>query len=438
MSRSAHIRALRPSARKVALLTLVDTARGAPLQLALSRALDSVALSPEARRQATDLAYWCLRAKTRCEFILSRVFPRFGNFSADIQNLLLAAAAALLFQEGAPAYAVVNETVEDIRRLAGKGIAGAANGGLRSLLRLGEAPRQLEFYSLPGDADDFAGFCRFTSFPESLGRTLLRECGEEAARTTMSRSFARPVSAVRLNACHDGFASLRAELLEKGAEALPGAAGKAGLVFPHGVPADVALNELAGEGRLSLQSAGSQLALAAVDFDRNAPVWDACCGFGGKTTALLEAGCTVSLASDTSPARLSALPRECARLGLAAPAVMVCDASRPPLARWKGCMLLDVPCSGLGVLSRRPDIKLRERKVEEYVRTQKAILERALLMVPGGSDIIYMTCTVTKSENGSLVRSLCHSFDASLEQEWATPGDLPFESMYAARIRVMQ
>lgn len=424
---------MRPSARKVALLVLLDTCKGMPLQAAVSKALEEVPLSPEARRQATDLAYWCLRGKVRCEFALSRVFPKFERFSTDIRCLLTAAAAALLFQEGAPAYAVVNETVEDIRRLAGKGVAGAANGGLRSLLRLENAPRDYAFYAQ--DRDEFAAFCRWTSFPEQLGRLLLSECGEERARTIMEKSLARPLPCVRLNAGRSDTAALREELLRKGAEPLPGAAGNYGLVFAHGLPSDCSVRALAGEGRLSLQAAGSQLALAALDMAKDRPLWDACCGFGGKTTALLEQGVNVALASDTSWQRLSSLPGECARLGLKVPETIVCDAGRPPLKRWQGTMLLDVPCSGLGVLARRPDIKLRDRKIADYVRTQKTLLERALIMVPAGHDICYMTCTVTRSENEKLVRDLCHSFEVRLEQEWSTPDDMPYEYMYAARIR---
>ncbi|MDO4841043.1 MAG: hypothetical protein Q3990_10280, partial [Desulfovibrionaceae bacterium] len=66
--------------------------------------------------------------------------------------------------DGAPAYAVVNETVSDIRFLAGKGIAGAANGGLRSLLRSGDAVQSMDFYRREGEGE-FESFCHYTSFP---------------------------------------------------------------------------------------------------------------------------------------------------------------------------------------------------------------------------------------------------------------------------------
>ncbi len=432
MSFSARLDALRPSARKVALLVLMETEKGAPLQAALSSALNRTPLSKDARRQATDLAYCCLRAYVRCLFVLKGVYPKFDRFPKPVQYLLLTACTALLFQDGAPAYAVVNETVSDIRFLAGKGIAGAANGGLRSLLRSGDAVQSQDFYRREGEGE-FDSFCRYTSFPPALGKLLLKECGEEKARAVMQASFLRPLACIRLNPQKAGCNEIREMLLGKNAEPLPGDAGQYGLYFPNGVPADVSLSALALEGRLSFQAAGSQLAMASLSIDRESPIWDACAGFGGKTALLLERGYQAELASDVSWQRIREIPGECARLGLKKPALMLCDGSKAPLMRWDGTMILDVPCSGLGVLSRRPDIKIRQRDIASYVRTQKALLERALLMVPKGRDIIYMTCTVTKSENSALVREACHSFGVSLEEEHTV--EQPFEGMYACRIR---
>lgn len=432
MSFSARLDALRPSARKAALLVLMETEKGAPLQAAISHVLDTMPLSKDARRQATDLAYCCLRAYTRCLFVLKGVYPKFDRFPKPVQHLLLTACTALLFQDGAPAYAVVNETVSDIRFLAGKGVAGAANGGLRSLLRLGDAVLSQDFYRREGEGE-FEAFCRYTSFPAALGKLLLKECGEEKARTVMQASFARPCTCIRLNPKKEGCSELKEKLVGMSAEPLPGAAGKFGLYFPHGVPADISLSELASEGRISFQAAGSQLALAALSIDKDSPVWDACAGFGGKTAYLLEAGYNVELASDISFQRVRMIPGECSRLGLKKPGLMLCDGARAPLMRWDGTMILDVPCSGLGVLGRRPDIKMRHRDLASYVRTQRALLERALLMVPKGRDIIYMTCTVTRSENQSLVRDVCHSFGVSLAEEHTV--EQPFEGLYACRIR---
>ena len=113
---------LGPSARKVYLLVRDALERNVPLQAALSETLLSLKLSEEVRRQATDLVYTAVRSEVRCLYVLHRIYPKFGHFPKVVQRLLVAACAALLFQEKAPAYAIVHETVADISFLCGKGM----------------------------------------------------------------------------------------------------------------------------------------------------------------------------------------------------------------------------------------------------------------------------------------------------------------------------
>ena len=422
---------LGPSARKVYLLVRDALERNVPLQAALSETLLSLKLSEEVRRQATDLVYTAVRSEVRCLYVLHRIYPKFGHFPKVVQRLLVAACAALLFQEKAPAYAIVHETVADISFLCGKGMGAAANWGLRSLLRLEGAPLEESFYKDKRDRDDFSAFLRLASVPEKMGRLFLRELGEENARAALLQSFTRPVASLRLNPLKEGFEDLFAALCEKGWQALPGRAGQKGLFCAGGQLLET--TELVREGRASLQAAGSQLILASPDFEKDVPLWDMCAGFGGKTCALLEEGIEVRLASDTSFRRLRGLPGECERLGLAAPLVFQADGTRPPFTSWQGDILLDVPCTGLGVLSRRPDIKLKDVDIEGHTAIQKKLLARALALVQQGRQVIYMTCTVTRSENEQLVRDVLSENHAELVGEWRTMGQ--WEGMYAACLR---
>ena len=315
--------------------------------------------------------------------------------------------------------------------MCGKGMGAAANWGLRSLLRLEGTPLEESFYKDKRDRDDFSAFLRLASVPEKMGRLFLRELGEENARAALLQSFTRPVASLRLNPLKEGFEDLFAALCEKGWQALSGRAGQKGLFCAGGQLLETA--ELVREGRASLQAAGSQLILASPDFEKDVPLWDMCAGFGGKTCALLEEGIEVRLASDTSFRRLRGLPGECERLGLAAPLVFQADGTRPPFTSWQGDILLDVPCTGLGVLSRRPDIKLKDVDIEGHTAIQKKLLARALALVQQGRQVIYMTCTVTRSENEQLVRDVLSENHAELVGEWRTMGQ--WEGMYAACLR---
>lgn len=438
-SRASRDRAalkLKDSARKVYLLVRDALDRDVPLQAALSEVLSGMQLAPEVRRQATDLVYTAVRSEERCLYVLRTLYPKFGHFPKPVQRLLIAACAALLFQDRAPAYAIVSETVSDAGRLCGKGTGAAVNWGLRSLLRLGNAPHEEAFYKDKRDRDDYAAFLRMVSIPERTGRLLAEDLGEEEARAVLARSFARPLTGLRLNLLQPGLAQLREELCAQGWEPLPGRAGERGLAGAGAQQTDV--HALVRAGRASLQSAGSQLALAFPRFEADIPVWDMCAGFGGKTCALLEEGCRVLLASDTSFRRLHGLPGECARLGLPAPLVVQSDGTRPPLPSWQGDIVLDVPCTGLGVLARRPDIKLRSVDLAGHIRIQTQLLTRALELISPGRQVIYMTCTVTRQENESLVRTVAGRCGADLDGEWKTPLDSPWEGMYAAVLRKRQ
>lgn len=136
---------LTPSARSVSLRALLLTGDGMPVQQALSQSLRNPELPLSVKRQATDLVYSVLRADIRLDFVLRRLFPRADRLPALFLLAVKTAACALLFEEHAPAHAIVNGTVSDVRRLFGKGLDRVANGALRSLQRMGSAPLSLIF-----------------------------------------------------------------------------------------------------------------------------------------------------------------------------------------------------------------------------------------------------------------------------------------------------
>ena len=432
---------LKPSARKAALETLLLVDEGQPVQQALSQVLDCGRLDECARRQATDLAYTALRTQARCAFVVDRLLPRPEKLPPLFKTCLGLAAGAMLFEEHAPVHALVHETVEDVRALFGKGLDRVANGALRSLQRLGSAPLERDFYRLkPSDAEIDVD-ARFYSLPRRIVRLWRTELGSERSVLLMERSFRRPCAGIRINRAKAGWEQVRQELLEAGAERLPGDASDLPCVFFReggtGRLGRERMATLAASGALSLQAAGSMWALHALGlFEQEAPLWDACAGFGGKTLALLEQGRQVQVASDMAVGRLRHLEGECRRLGLDAPAVFLADASMLPCREIPGDVLLDVPCSGLGVLSRRPDIRRRELNFAEFVATQAKILEQALVKARSGASVCYLTCTVDEQENAGLVRREAFAARADIVREWQTPVDSPLEGMYGAVLKV--
>ena len=450
---------LRVTARNAALRTLLLMDAGMPVQAALDMALGAAphapagqagsaafgtALAARDRHLCAELAYGCLRAEIRIDYVLGRVLPRPGGLPRPLRHILALGVYGLLLQDRTPPHAVLHEAVEQARTLYGPRLAGLTNAALRSVQRLGEAPRHEDFYR-QGAADPLGALALFCAAPDWLARLWARAYGEADAALLLRRSCGRPWSGLRVNARRPEGAALLTAL-----RALPGAAavGDWGVALgPGELPESVMDRPLAhwqAQGALSFQSAGSQRVLAALDlYALEGPVWDMCAGYGGKTAALLERGVAVGLCTDSSFGRLRALPGHCARLGLHLPSVClppVClaDAARPPLARWPGSVLLDAPCSGLGVLARRPDIRRRgPERLAALTALQGRLLERAAALLEPGRCLAYITCTLNPDENEGVVAGLLRQHpDLRLEQRWQTPHDHPWlEGMFGALLR---
>lgn len=436
-------------ARDLALraLTLMD--EGMPVQAAVDSVLAASSAAPRERRLVAELVYGCARERIRCDAILARLLRRPGGLPRPMLHCLAIAVHSLLFQSRIPAHAAISEAVRQAGRLYGQRLGRVANGVLRSLQRLGDAPLDIAWYGDPRDPPSLRAWraaCRFWSLPDSIADLWRDAYGEEAALALMRRSFARPWTGIRINAQHPEARALR-EALEA---AVPAAEregiGPWGIAFAPGALPEEALGQtlarLRERGLLDFQSAGSQAVLLELGLSQwQKPVWDACAGVGGKSLALLEAGVPVRLATDMSAKRLGLLASTLARRGSPPIAVALADATRPPLRRWQGNILVDAPCSGLGVLARRPDIRFPGRRDAEafraYARTQQRILSALSSRLAQGCELAYLTCTLNPQENEAVVESqLAQDRGLELVRTWTTPFTHPWlEGMFGAVLR---
>ena len=444
------LRKLSPTARNCALWALLFVDSGMTAQQALAAALSCAVatasdveasdLAPVERNLCSELVYGYLRTELRIAFILSRVLPRPQSLPRPLLHVLGLAVYGLLFQDRVPDHAAVFSAVETAQALYGQGLARVANGTLRSVQRLADAPMHEDFY-LPRGAESGCAehMGLFYSLPLWIMGHWYKHYGRAAALQLARRSFERPWSAVRVNAQHSAAVALRAALLASGGEAV----GQWGIAFAPGAQPSAAcgktLHALQCEGALSYQSAGSQLVLEELGlFGWDKAVWDVCAGFGGKTVALLERGIAVPLATDRSVQRLAGLPGQCARLGLACPSVALADAVKPPLEHWDGHLLVDAPCSGLGVLARRPDIRRRPpQEAIEHESLQQSILRSLASRMRSGCQLAYITCTLRPNENEKQIEYLVRESDGlQVLRQWQTPHDHPWlEGMFGALLQ---
>lgn len=435
-----------PPARKIALAVLGRVLpspgpKGGPgqdVQAALDAALADSTLDPRDRGLATELVYGYLRLCGRIDFALSGFLKNPAAVPVPVRRILGLAAYEILYCAKVPAYASVDWAVSAVRRAGGKGLSGMANAVLR---RVAADPRVFDdpgFYRRDRPTES-VHLSRYFSCPEWIVSLWLGAFGSEATRALLAAQAEPAPLGLRVNRTRDGARGLFDALA-----ALPGVlwAEFPTLAVPTGTDFAAAgfnLAELLAAGAVSRQSAAAQRILYQLGLaDWPEPVFDACAGRGGKTLLLAEAGKRV-FAADMHAARLSALPREAARLGLPPIPAFRASATRMPLAAPPGAILLDAPCSGLGVLSRRPDSKWRRNPedIAGLVRLQGAMLESAYAALAPGGRIVYVTCTVNPAENEKAVDRLgSRHRDLQLEAEIAAgPETLLGETFYGAVLR---
>jgi 16S rRNA (cytosine967-C5)-methyltransferase len=405
---------------------------------------------PTDKRLCTELVYGVLRFFLLLQAEVESCLKNPGKLPQEMRLALIAALYEMAWLR-IPAHATVNRAVQHVRDRFGPGLAGVANGVLRTLQRrlkvfkAGLPPAQIEpaqAVSAQAGKEDLPGLVRRFAMPAWIVALWLEQYGHEETLQLLTASQQAAPPGLRLNKSLPGWEDLRREMLNQEAQA-----GAITAVLDCCLSVDGSLPWQAGEalrkGRASRQSAASYEALFAFEPDKwLLPIWDACAGRGGKTLALLESGLPVALVTDPAPKRLLALPEEFIRLRMtqnsAVPllATVAAEDANPPKSF--GTILVDAPCSGLGTLARHPEIRFRRTKedLEQLAALQGRILDAVWpRLLPGGS-LVYLTCTRSKAENeGQIAAFLARHPEASLAQEFQTPADTPLrEFFYGAKL----
>jgi 16S rRNA (cytosine967-C5)-methyltransferase len=197
------------------------------------------------------------------------------------------------------------------------------------------------------------------------------------------------------------------------------------------------------EGLFEVQDASSQCVAPFLQVEPGMKVIDACAGGGGKTLhigALMQNKGRI-LALDVHQWKLNELRKRCGRAGVDVAETRMIEGSKSikRLAGYADRVLLDVPCSGLGVLRRNPDAKwkLSNEEIDRLIIEQQDILTRYSVMVKPGGKLVYATCSVLPSENEDQVQKFLakHGDDWTLEEEMKiNPAESGHDGFYGARL----
>ena len=345
-----------------------------------------------------------------------------GKQDPEIRALMLVGLYQLL-HGATPLHAAVSETVEAARSLGHPRAAGLVNAILRRFLRERDA------VLVAAHARRAARHAHAEWMLDAFARDW-----PDHWQSIAAAGNSEPPMWLRVNARHGSRDAYLARLTEAGLAAEPCAFAPEGMRLA--APADV--NALPGfaDGDVSVQDAAAQLAARFLAAAPGMRVLDACAAPGGKAChiAELEPGLAELVALDVDAVRAKRIDSNLARLKLAA-RVVVGNAGQPA-AWWDGRpfdrILLDVPCSGTGVIRRHPDIKLLRRAddIGRFAAQQAALLRACWgLLAPGGR-LVYASCSVLTAENAGVIGGFLAGEPAAVEAtesaRLSLPGALPW------------
>jgi 16S rRNA (cytosine967-C5)-methyltransferase len=357
---------------------------------------EAAELAPRDRALAMALSYAAVQRRATLDHVAATLLDRpLRKLDPAVLAVLRLGLCELLYLGGAAEHAAVNESVELAKRTTPHA-AGLVNAVLRRAVR--DAPGILA--GLDDSSADGAALLH--SVPGWLASQWWDELRASEARALL-RVVNRPAeSALRVNSLVAGVADVRAGLPVR-SHAAPGL--PEGLVLEG--PFDVQGSELWRRGAVQPQSRASMLVGRILDPEPGQRVLDLCAAPGGKTThlaALMEDRGEI-VAVERHPGRAAALERTAARLRATSVRVEVGDAAAPrcdgPFQR----VLVDPPCSGLGTLQSRPDLRWRARPeaIGQLAELQSRILAAgATALAPGGA-LVYSVCTISRAEGPEVV-----------------------------------
>lgn len=397
------------SARELALQVLrsVDE-KSAYANLALNQVLERYRPGKLDRAFATELTYGTLRTLNTLDWVLDQFLKKpLTSQTAALRNILRLGVYQLMFMDRVPPSAVCNEGAEMARRHGHPGSVKFVNGVLRNVAR-----RIMEIRFPEIEQNPIEHISLRYSHPAWLVEQWLKLFGLEETILLCQANNEPAPNTVRTNTLKNTRESLTARLTEDGLTVRKTSFAPEGL----NISGFYSLNSLAAfqEGLFQVQDESSMLAGRALMPSSGACILDACGAPGGKTTHLAQLMDNRGeiLSVDIHPHKLKLIKENCERLGIGIVRGLAADARELPekLQGWADFVLIDAPCSGLGVLRRRPDARWRKKpdQIPAIVKLQAEILTSAACCLKEGGVLVYSTCTINHEENlGQVEDFLC-------------------------------
>ncbi len=386
--------------RAAAVEAVVNIEEGDFIQGALNSVISKYELKRIDIALVTEIVYGTVRMQKLIDYYLSHISKlELCRLEAYVRSILRVGAYQIIFLDRIPVSAAVNESVKLAPKKNNRKVRGFINGVLRNIVR------KYKDISLPPiNPDPIEHISIGYSHPRWMVTRWLKQFGIDNTIKLCQLNNARPLVGIRVNTIKTTLSDIIEYLARQN---IPSETGKyapdvviAGASFP------LVEDPYFLKGFFYLQSESSALVAHAVQPSQGQLIYDLCAAPGGKTTHLAQLMHNQGeiIALDQTESKIRLIKDNLKQQGISIVRTRVGDATSiklPPADK----VLIDAPCSGLGVLRQNPDIKWRRslEDISELRLLQKRIMTNAANLVKPGGELIYSTCTIEPEENESLI-----------------------------------
>ena len=387
--------------REVALDTLLHIEKNqAYSNLLLNQMIRESKLGPKDVGLLTEMVYGTIQRKLTLDYFLKPFLKKQKKLELWVMILLRLSLYQMVYLDRIPERAIIHEAVEIAKKRGHRGISGMVNGVLRSIQReglpdFGEIKDPLERLSIE------------MSFPLWLIQKWAKQYGTEETKEISKSTLEPPNVTARVNCNKASVTEVLSSLEEENVEAKKGELSIDAIALSNG---NLAKTRMFQEGYVTIQDESSMLVARALGPKKGDKVLDSCAAPGGKTTHIAELlgqeGKVISV--DLHPHKVKLIEDQVKRLQLTNVETLVSD-SRHLQEHFKNeefdRILVDAPCSGFGVIRRKPDIKYSKRleDIGQLAAIQLSILNSVAPLLKNDGTLVYSTCTIDQEENAGVV-----------------------------------
>lgn len=394
--------------------------------LALDAALKKARLDVRERAFASALVYGVCERIISLDYTIEKYLSKpLSKLKPQVLAILRLGAYQLLFMDGVPDSAAVNESVNLSKNNGCSYASGLINAVLRKISKNG--------FLLPEETDINEYLSVKYSCPKWLIEKWNEEYGNERTKDILTYSLRKNRISLRVNTLKITAEKLADSLKSRGISCEPGITRNSLLISE--LPCSVEELDEFKNGFFHVQGIPSQLCAETLGAKNGDTVFDLCAAPGGKSFTVAEIMNNTGKvkAFDLYESRVSLIKSGALRLGLDNVSADIADASVFDETLGKAdCVLCDVPCSGLGIISKKPEIKFKKKEeLESLPEIQYSILKNGSRYVKEGGRLVYSTCTLSKAENEDVCRRFLDENSCFYaEKPFFTSGDECFTTVF--------